>query len=229
MYFTYRLHPDFLVNLENQLFVGHQSSIACKVMLSAFDLCRRTAHGGEGQFAQICQNAWKQKRSLLCLFFFISLWISSSEGKLRFLFTFWKLRENSAVLIGQLFVIVYSEKTDWTVSFARAAADFSRETTTGQKMTLKLKANSFDSEEDEHCVNCEILEEQNRLQKEIIVKNDRILELQKIQIQQVLDREKMLLAKLESLSKYFETVELKVELDKLLSGYKPIPTKKSSK
>ena len=139
------------------------------------------------------------------------------------------MRENSAVPIGQSFVIVYyRKKTDWTASFERVA-DFSRETTKGQKMTLKLKANFSYSEEDEHCVNCEILEEQNRLQKEIIVKNDRILELQKIQIEQVLDREKMLLAKLESLSKYFETVELKVELDKLLSGYKPIPTKKSTK
>ena len=57
---TYRLHANFLVNLKNQLFVGHQPSIACEVMLGSFDLCRRRTHGGEGQFAQICQNILMQ-------------------------------------------------------------------------------------------------------------------------------------------------------------------------
>ena len=57
---TYRFHANFLVNLENQLFVGDQPSIACEVMLGSFDLCRRRTHGGEGQFAQICQNILMQ-------------------------------------------------------------------------------------------------------------------------------------------------------------------------
>ena len=54
---TDRRSSFVLIDLENELFVGHQSAVSGEVMLRSFDLDRRSGHWSEGQLLQVLQDA----------------------------------------------------------------------------------------------------------------------------------------------------------------------------